>query len=60
MQIIRTGIVRDWPDRVFSLNVVWDRLAAGGRLFGVEYPGRWADVGHPAGLDAAEGLLADA
>ncbi len=60
VQILRTGAVQDRPERVFSLNVVWDRLAAEGRLFGVEYPGRWADVGHPAGLEAAERMLADA
>ncbi|HBG97467.1 MAG TPA: nucleotidyltransferase [Rhodobacteraceae bacterium] len=48
------------PDRAFSLNRVWDKAAAAGRLHGVVYPGHWADVGTPAGIDAAEALLAAA
>lgn len=56
-QLIEAEAVRAIPDEVFSLNVVWDRLAAEGRLFGLVYPGRWCDVGHPEGLRAAETLL---
>ncbi|RVT83440.1 nucleotidyltransferase family protein [Rhodobacteraceae bacterium CCMM004] len=44
-------------DDVFSLNVVWDRIAAEGRLYGIVYRGAWCDVGSPAGLDAAAALL---
>ena len=48
------------PDRVFSLNRLWDAAAARGRLFGLVHPGGWADVGHPEGLLAAEAMLAEA
>jgi MurNAc alpha-1-phosphate uridylyltransferase len=44
-------------DDVFSLNLYWNALAAEGRLFGLAYSGRWCDVGHPAGIEAAEALL---
>ncbi|MBC7133088.1 MAG: nucleotidyltransferase family protein [Roseovarius sp.] len=41
----------------FSLNRVWDRIAARGRLFGAVYPGRWCDVGRPEGIALAEAML---
>ncbi|GMG82913.1 nucleotidyltransferase family protein [Paralimibaculum aggregatum] len=44
----------------FSLNPVWDRLIAEGRLRGVVYDGLWADVGTPAGIAAAEAALTEA
>lgn len=58
-QVIRPDLLADIPDRAFSLNPVWDRMQAAGRLFGIRYPGRWCDVGHPAGIGLAEDLLAD-
>ena len=45
--------------RAFSLNVYWNALAEQGRLFGLPYPGRWCDVGHPGGIAAAEALLGE-
>lgn len=60
VQILRTEALADYPERVFSLNLVWSRMAQAGRLFGVSYPGRWCDVGHPAGLEQAQSLLAGA
>lgn len=59
-QFLVPGVVAEVAERVFSLNRVWDAAAARGRLFGVEWPGTWADVGHPAGLAAAKTLLEDA
>lgn len=56
-QIIRGAPVAAWPETVFSLNRVWDGLIETGRLRGVVYPGRWCDVGSPAGLAEAEALL---
>ncbi len=52
-QIIRTEGLGSHGRRVFSLNVEWDRLAAGGKLFGVVYKGKWVDVGTPEGLRLA-------
>jgi MurNAc alpha-1-phosphate uridylyltransferase len=58
VQIIKTDLLDRIPERVFSLNVLWDMMLADGRLFGVDYPGRWCDVGHPGGIKLAENLLA--
>lgn len=59
-QIIRRGAVARETERVFSLNLVWDRMIAEGTLFGAVYPGTWCDVGHPAAITVAEALLAEA
>lgn len=57
-QIVKPGGLHDIPDTAFSLNRLWDRMIAGGRLFGLRYPGRWCDVGRPEGIALAESLLA--
>ncbi len=57
VQIVKTDGLAEIADPVFSLNVLWDRMAAEGRLKGVVYPGRWADVGHPEGIPRAEAML---
>lgn len=57
-QIIRTDGLAAIPDRVFSLNLLWDRLIAEGRAFGVVHDGGWCDVGHPENIALAEALLA--
>ena len=59
-QLIATGPLAAHPDDVFPLRAIWQQLMEAGRLFGVIYPGRWADVGHPAGLSEAEAMLRDA
>ena len=59
VQIIHADAAREEPDAVFSLNRVWDRLGARGRLYGCVYPGRWCDVGRPEGIALAEALLAE-
>ncbi len=42
------------PDGPFSLNVLWDRALAEGRLFGVRLEGRWMHVGTPEALAEAD------
>lgn len=59
-QIIRTDGLRAVEQEVFSLNVVWDDMAAEGRLYGLVHDGGWCDVGHPGGIAEAEALLAGA
>ena len=59
-QILRTGTVSGWPEDAFSLNPVWDAMAARGGLHGVVYAGAWCDVGRPEGIALAEAMLADA
>lgn len=56
-QILRTETVAAFPDRVFSLNRIWDGMIASGRLHGLSYAGAWCDVGSPAGLAEAEAML---
>lgn len=45
------------PQAAFSLNTLWNLYADAGRLFGTVYPGHWADVGTPEGIEIAEALL---
>lgn len=59
-QMLRTDDLGDIPDSVFSLNRVWDRMIARGRLFGLVHQGRWCDIGRPEGIAEAEALLAGA
>jgi MurNAc alpha-1-phosphate uridylyltransferase len=56
-QIVKTEGLADIPERAFSLNLLWNRMAEAGRLFGLAYPGRWCDVGRPEGIVLAERLL---
>lgn len=46
------------PDGPFSLNRVWDRAIAAGRLFGHRLDGLWMHVGDPAALAAAQERIA--
>lgn len=59
-QIIAPEGLRDIPDAVFSLNLLWDRMIAEGRAFGVLHPGGWCDVGRPEGIAEAEAMLREA
>lgn len=56
-QLIAPALLADHPEEVFSLLDIWQALIDEGRLFGVVYPGHWADVGHPEGVALAEGML---
>ena len=57
VQIIRTDGLHDIPERAFSLNLLWNRIAESGRLYGLPYDGKWCDVGHPEGIALAEDML---
>ncbi|MGR3502161.1 nucleotidyltransferase family protein [Pseudaestuariivita sp.] len=56
-QIIAPEVVAAHPEDVFSLNAIWTRLAAKGRLHGTSHPGAWCDVGHPGGIAIAQRML---
>ena len=58
-QIVSPRVFDGSPDGAFSMNILWDRLAARGRLAAVTYPDIWVDVGTPEGLQAAEQALAE-
>lgn len=57
VQIMKTDLLHEIEDPCFSLNVVWNRMHAAGRLYGVTYPGHWCDVGNPEGILLAEEML---
>ncbi|MCA0940318.1 nucleotidyltransferase family protein [Salipiger pacificus] len=57
-QIIKTELLAEVPEEVFSLRLLWQRMGNEGRLHGLDYPGHWADVGHPEGITLAEEMLA--
>jgi MurNAc alpha-1-phosphate uridylyltransferase len=46
------------PDGPFSLNVLFDRAIADGRLFGRRMQGHWLTVGTPAAIPEAEAVIA--
>ncbi|MEO0830220.1 MAG: nucleotidyltransferase family protein [Pseudomonadota bacterium] len=56
-QIMKTDLLETVSEQAFSLNVMWNKMAEGGRLFGLSYPGHWCDVGHPGGISEAEAML---
>ena len=57
-QIIRTERLAAVPDRVFSLNLLWDQMIAEGRAYGIIHDGLWCDVGRQEGIATAEAMLA--
>ena len=57
-QILDPAVLADAPEGAFSMNLVWDRLLAEGRLGAAVHPGGWVDVGTPAGIAEAEAALA--
>ena len=56
-QIIRTDGLAAIDEDAFSLNRLWDRMIASGRLYGLVHKGGWCDVGRPEGISLAETLL---
>lgn len=58
-QILKTDRVAAEPESVFSLNRIWDAMAADGRLYGLACPGQWCDIGTPDGIGLAENLLSE-
>jgi MurNAc alpha-1-phosphate uridylyltransferase len=57
-QILVPKDINTIAQTAFSLNLLWDRIIAQGRAFGVLHRGGWCDVGNPAGIAQAEGMLA--
>ena len=57
LQILKTDLLHEIEEEVFSLNLLWNRMLDAGRLFATPYPGKWCDVGHPKGIALAEEML---
>ncbi|WP_089178156.1 nucleotidyltransferase family protein [Bosea sp. AS-1] len=58
--ILKPELFAETPDGPFSLNLLFDRAIAKGRLFGEVLEGRWLHVGTPEAIAPAEAALAAA
>ena len=59
VSIAHPRLFENCPADAFSLNFLWDRAIAAGRLYGVVLDGWWMHVGTPAALAEAERFIAD-
>jgi MurNAc alpha-1-phosphate uridylyltransferase len=59
VQIVHPRLFEGAPEGRFSINPLWDRAIAKGRLFGTRLDGTWIHVGTPDGLLDAENFLRD-
>ena len=58
VSIAHPRILDGAPSGAFSLNVLWDRVIASGRLYGIVLDGLWMHVGTPEALIEAEERIA--
>ena len=58
VQILHPRLFADAPDGAFSLNILYDRAQATGRLCGLVHDGDWLHIGTPEALTAAESWFA--
>ena len=56
-QIINPAGIETISAPAFSLNLLWDKLLAQGRVFGIVHRGGWCDVGRPESIALAETML---
>ncbi len=59
VQILRTDGLLTIPDRVFSLNLLWDSMMLDQRVYGIVHHGQWCDVGQPSSIAVAETMIAN-
>lgn len=57
LQLLHPRAFAGTPDGAFSMNLVWDKAAEAGRLYGLRLDGTWLHVGTPEGLREAEAAL---
>jgi N-acetyl-alpha-D-muramate 1-phosphate uridylyltransferase len=60
VSVIHPRMFKGEAERPFSLNRVWDRAIAAGRLYGIVLDGLWMHVGTPEALDDANAAIARA
>lgn len=58
IQILHPRLFAGGPSGVFSLNLVYDRALATGRLYGLRHDGIWMNVGTPQNAILAERVVA--
>jgi N-acetyl-alpha-D-muramate 1-phosphate uridylyltransferase len=56
--LVHPRLFADSPDGPFSMNLLWDRALAKGRLHGLRHDGAWIHVGTPDAIAQAERALA--
>jgi MurNAc alpha-1-phosphate uridylyltransferase len=59
IEILSRRFFEDSPDGVFSLNALWNKAIAAGRLAAIIHDGEWFHVGTPQGLAASEDRLSE-
>jgi MurNAc alpha-1-phosphate uridylyltransferase len=59
IEILSRRFFDDSPDGVFSLNPLWNKAIASGRLKAIIHDGEWFHVGTPQGLAASEDRLTE-
>jgi N-acetyl-alpha-D-muramate 1-phosphate uridylyltransferase len=57
LQILKPSLFAKTPDGPFSLNLLYDRALAAGRLYGLRHDGTWYHVGTPEDLQRVEAAL---
>jgi len=57
VQILHPRLFDSHPGGAFSLNLLYDKAIAAGRLFGLVHDGGWYHIGTPPALAEAEALL---
>jgi len=57
VQLLHRRLFADVPAGPFSMNLLFDRAIASGRLYGVVHQGLWFDVGTPPAVAKTEALL---
>lgn len=57
VQLLKASLFEDVPEGAFSLNLIYDRLIASKRLYGIAHAGQWFHVGTPEAVKETEALL---
>jgi N-acetyl-alpha-D-muramate 1-phosphate uridylyltransferase len=55
--LVSPELFKDAPGKSFSMNALWDKAIARGRLFGLVHDGIWLHVGTPEAIPMAEAEL---
>lgn len=59
VSITHPRLFADAPDGSFSMNLLWNKAIADGRLYGMRLEGKWMHVGTPLGVAEAETALGE-
>ncbi len=57
VSILHPRLFNDSPQGPFSINLLWDRAIARGRVYGIPFEGQWMHIGTPQALNDAQKVL---